>query len=278
MSPVKEPYFFIYYGDELDESRYNRLHVPRFKKLRAHSITNLDDYLTLFDGVKNEKAIGEASAIYLFTPRAAASIHRSIPHAKLIAILRNPNDRTYSHFLMESDGQDASTENFLEALKLDTIHAANRPWELPWYIRYGFYDIQLQYYLKFFAATQLRVFLYEDLQRPIPMLQDIFRFLEVDDTFLPEVSRRYNVRKALRLNPIWRAAIKVTPVALRTKLNHVLPAPVFRWYMSRRHGATQKIEATQCPPEAREMLRPIFRDHILRLQDMIQRDLTHWLT
>jgi len=124
----------------------------------------------------------------------------------------------------------------------------------------------------------LRVFLYEDLQNPLPMLREIFRFLEVDENFQPDISTRYNTAAAGMQNPLWRAVVNATPVSIRLKLKYMLPPPVFRWYLSRRLGDYRgNVKATQCPPEAREKLRPIFRDHILRLQDIIARDLSAWL-
>jgi hypothetical protein len=238
----------------------------------ARSIAaNLDDYLALFKGVKDEKAVGEASTGYLASPQAAAGIHQFIPHAKLIAILRNPIDRAYSAFLMELREHSALASDFLQAIEREDIHDDNSRF---CYLRYGFYDTHIQCFLKFFSARQLRVFLFEDLQNPIPLLQEIFRFLEVDDTFQPEVKVRYNAAMNIPQNPIGRIIIKATPVSVREKINTMLPPSVFRWYISRRQG---HFKESQCPPEIRERLRPIFRDHILRLQDLIQRDLSHWL-
>jgi hypothetical protein len=44
---------------------------------------------------------GESTAHYLFHPHAPARIAQTLPHVKLIAILRNPIDRAYSHYQMK---------------------------------------------------------------------------------------------------------------------------------------------------------------------------------
>src|SRR5215217_8827850 len=44
---------------------------------------------------------GEASPSYLFDPQVPERMARIIPEAKLIALLRNPIDRAYSHYQME---------------------------------------------------------------------------------------------------------------------------------------------------------------------------------
>lgn len=276
MSPVKEPEFFAFCSEQVDESSHDQFFLASiFRRFTAKPATNLNDYLNLFKGVKDEKAIGEASTHYLCNPQAPARIHQFIAHAKLIAILRNPIDRAYSDFLMLQHRHDDPTNDFLKSIDLENLGDYSPPWASSRYLNYGFYDTQLERFFKYFPASHLRVFLFEDLRNPIALLQEIFRFLEVDDTFQPQVAVRYNTAMNIPRNPLGRLIIKATPASVRHVLKYVLPPPVFRWYMAHRQG---HFNETQCPPEAREELRPIFRDHILRLQDMIQRDLAHWLT
>jgi hypothetical protein len=60
---------------------------------------NLEEYRALFEGVTDEKAIGETSASFFRSPKAPALTNRSIPDARLVAVLRNPADRACSNFL-----------------------------------------------------------------------------------------------------------------------------------------------------------------------------------
>ena len=62
-------------------------------------ITGTDEYHSLFNDVTREKAIGECSTSYLFLSQAAANIQQAIPGCRIIMILRNPIDRTYSNYL-----------------------------------------------------------------------------------------------------------------------------------------------------------------------------------
>lgn len=56
-------------------------------------------YMYLAKKVRGRDMItGEASPYYLFHPLAATRIARVLPRVKLIAILRNPVDRAYSHY------------------------------------------------------------------------------------------------------------------------------------------------------------------------------------
>src|SRR4051794_1688310 len=63
----------------------------------------LDWYRTSFDGWNGEPIVGEATPAYMLwrqnPSRTAARIDKSLPGVKLIALLRNPVDRTYSAFV-----------------------------------------------------------------------------------------------------------------------------------------------------------------------------------
>ena len=128
MSPVKEPRFFAFHGETLEIDRYDQLSRADLRLILADSITKPSDYLALFNGVKDEKAIGEASPLYLQIPQVAARIHQFIPHAKLLAVLRNPIDRTYSQFLMHSRNGLAPSKDFLQTIALENLQDASNLW------------------------------------------------------------------------------------------------------------------------------------------------------
>ncbi len=94
MSPVKEPNFF---GFDFE----NTVEVPpELEAAYRRAVKTIDDYLALFEGVKHESAIGEASAQYLVFPGTAERIRHRIPEARLIVTLRHPAERIYSGYLL----------------------------------------------------------------------------------------------------------------------------------------------------------------------------------
>ena len=112
MSPIKEPNYFA--SDiNLDaireevKARIKLLHIDEYiksdmsKTMHRAFITSFDQYLALFRFAKDEKAIGEASASYLFSKTAAKNIYQYDPNAKIIIVLRQPVQRAYSHYLMD---------------------------------------------------------------------------------------------------------------------------------------------------------------------------------
>lgn len=189
MYPGKESNFFALMNQPLDfRGPGDQFAINHF------SITSLERYLAQFDGVGHERAIGEASPLYLYDPRAPHTIQHFIPHAKLIAILRHPVERGYSAFAhMIRDGREPHPD-FAHALAMEDERIADR-WEHIWhYTQMGFYAAQLRRYYDLFPSHQIQVYLYDDfVHNPLAVIHDIFRFLEVDARFVPDTSMRHNV-------------------------------------------------------------------------------------
>jgi hypothetical protein len=265
MSPRKEPHFFE--GMHWDFYRPGRIMPP---------VTDLADYQALFEGVTDEKAIGEASASYLYSPKAPTLIKRSIPDARLIAILRNPADRAYSNFLHCVRGGRESIVDFAEALRIEE-ERIKRNWGPLWhYKQKGFYYAQVKRYLDTFGRDLFKVWLYEDLRtQPLDVLRDVLEFLEVDDTFVPNMSIEHNTSALPRNKTFYRAAKKLAgrnSVLKLAILERCLPARPRR-YVKRRIF----VQPPPFPAEIREQLLDTYTEDILKLQELIGRDLSPWL-
>ena len=262
MSPVKEPNFFCFAGQEGSESK---------------SVTRIEAYRQLFKGVSEERAIGEASHCYLYEPGAVARIQQYVPEAKLVAILRNPVERAYSHFLhMVRSGTEPLTD-FAQALREEEVGAYQKR-SYQDYIGRGRYYEQLKRYFDAFNSEQIRVYLYEDLDKaPIDTLQDTFRFLGVEDSFVPDVSLRRNVSgypKYKTLDEFLRR-----PSSVKNALKMYLPARL-RWRLSKAFDdlKTRNLVGPRAmEPEVRRQLVGVYREDIVKVQELIQRDLSGWL-
>ncbi|MBE9192590.1 sulfotransferase [Gloeocapsopsis crepidinum LEGE 06123] len=265
MSPEKEPKFFALEGDKLDfRGPGDRENICK------SAITDIETYRQLFQGVTNEIAIGEASPLYLYSPKAAERIKKYIPDAKLIAILRNPIERAYSGYIMHVREGRETAKDFAEALQEEETRIHSN-WGWGHYVNVGFYHTQLKRYLELFDQEQIRVYLYEDLKTdPIKLVQDIFRFLGVDDTFLPDTSLKYNVAGVPKNDAI-KTLIK--------NFNSIKPAMNLLVPDKLRHYVRSKIY--EKPPtlskEIHQNLIEVYRKDILSLQDFLQRDLSKWL-
>jgi len=259
MSPVKEPNFF--------SSQENA----------ADAVTQLGTYQHLFRGVSGEKAIGEASHSYLYEPMAAAEIRRYVPETKLIAILRNPIDRAYSHFLHMVRSGTEPLDDFAQALREEEV-GIHKERTFQDYIGRGLYYNQLKRYFGTFPREQARVYLYEDLSgAPISTVQDAFRFLKVDDSFVPDVSLRRNVSGHPRYKTLDRLLRSQSRIKHAAKI--YLPARL-RWRFSRAFDDLKTRNLIEPPPvqsEVRRQLIRVYREDILNVQELIHRDLSPWL-
>ena len=67
-------------------------------------------YRSRFEGYDGQPAVGEATPTYLADPVALDRMAEMIPDARLLAVLRDPVDRAYSHYWMEhARGRDPRT-------------------------------------------------------------------------------------------------------------------------------------------------------------------------
>ena len=276
MSPLKKsPDFFAIEGRKLDFNGPEGQAVVN-QRIKQYMTTTIEEYRALFRGVSNEIAIGEASPIYLYSPEAVSRIRHYIPEAKLIAVLRNPADRAYSGFLhtrFRDRREPLST--LAQALEAEEERIQNN-WEPAFhYKNMGLYYRQLKRYYEAFDRTQIRIYLYEDLENDaVGVVQDICSYLGVDDTFTPVTSVRYNVSGIHRSKVLLKYLREENP--LRSALRMTLPK-AFRRRIAERVYRYNLIQPPLFPQEVRRELIEVYREDIFKLQHLIQRDLSGWL-
>ncbi|GAB4527109.1 MAG: sulfotransferase [Pleurocapsa sp.] len=264
LTPTKETNFFAFAGQEIN------FRGPGDEALKDFSITDLSSYEAQFEGVTTEIAIGEACPSYLYYPQAATKINQYIPDARLIVILRDPVERAYANFLHIVRDDREPCRDFASALQDEGRRIAEN-WEWFWhYIQVGYYGKQLQRYYEIFAPSQIKVYLYEDLkEKPIALLQDIFSFLQVDNTFVPDMALRPN-KSGMPKNKLLHQ-ILTKPNPIKTLLKPLFSAKI------RQKIQHQNLNTPQIFSEVRQQLIDLYRTDILQCQDLIQRDLSAWL-
>jgi len=279
MSPVKEPKFFAFEGEEADFRGPSPEDSPGDTSV-PWAITDLEAYRALFDGVTDETAVGEASTIYLYyNEKACERIRHYAPEAKLIAVLRDPAERAYSHFLfMRSHSREPLTD-FARALDAEAERVREGWWPAFHYARTGFYHEQLSRYSELFGWDRIRVYLYEDLQAdPSGVTRDMFRFLGVDDTFVPDdVSVRYNpsgIPRSERLYALLYSGFRRARPYVEPHLPNGLRQRVPRVVATLKH---RNLDKPRLSTEVRGRLIEEYRDDVLKLQELIGRDLSSWL-
>ena len=284
MSPVKEP---SYFSAEVRVESFAPMLQPlvRAQMERVKSgiqagvatyeaggiVPEWQEYQQLFRGVRGETAVGEASVCYLWSRTAPSAISKFAPQAKIVLILRDPSERAFSQYLHYlSDGYRA--HSFAEHVRKGLEHRTRYDCYHP-FLEYGLYGEQLERYLSYFRREQVRVWLYEEtLTDPQKFLGEVFEFLEVDPTFAPASMKRYyemEIPRApvlthyMRDSDVWKAVRRYCPEAWKK----MLKSAVYFRKGSRRMS-----------PEDRRFLVNYYRADIEKLEGILNRDLSAWLT
>lgn len=271
MSAVKEPRFFAYAEDPPP------MNGPGDERTNeaAGAVYTRDAYRQLFAEATTETAVGEASPNYLYSATAPRLIHEHLPEARLIAILRHPVERAYSHFLHLVRSGREPLRDFGAALDAEPERIA-AGWEWSWHYRHmGYYGEQLARYLEHVDREQLTVYLFEDFTAdPVALAQDIFRVLGVDDAFVPDTSMRYEASGVPKSDRFQRFLLNPDHWIRRIS-RFLIPEPVRERLLIRMKNVN--LEKPPLEPDVRERLTAAYRDDVLRLQDLIDRDLSAWL-
>ena len=138
---------------------------------------------------------GEASPSYLFDPQVPERMARIVPDARLIALLRNPIDRAYSHYQMElRRGKEA--RSFEEATEEEMTSAEGQRYSIDVahaYLRRGLYAEQLERFSFFANRDRLLVVKSENLfTRRLEVLDRVWTFLRLppfESTLSPPAGR-----------------------------------------------------------------------------------------
>lgn len=173
ISPIKEPYYFI-----------------KNRRLEKES-----SYLDLFSKVKSEKMVGEATTGYLFDKTSAVLIKNFYPQAKIIILLRNPIDMSFSLWkYMSVHGNEK--ESFEQAIcdapnrksKEFTESRAGRA-ENYLYIERAKYYKQVKHYYEIFGRGSVKILFFEEfISNPVCTCKEVFEFLDISNKFEPNIS------------------------------------------------------------------------------------------
>lgn len=204
-SPLKNLKFFCTDWSKQPESvtkhNYSFDDHQSSKPYSSRQVGDWQEYLRFFEGAQTQPAVGEFCPGYLCLEESASLIAKQLPNAKLIAILRHPVDRLFSHYNFYRQNGRESCADIIEAVENEEL---DRPLcfgpefrcDPPprAYVRSGLYGRALKRYREHFAEDQIFVCNYEKLKNsPDELCAEIFRFLGVDDSFAIDFKTAHNV-------------------------------------------------------------------------------------
>lgn len=179
MSRVKEPNHFAF-DHSTDPPRPL---IDPSSPIVTKSVPDRHAYEQLFAHAGAGDVLGEASPLYLYVREAPEQIRRALTDPKLVAVLRNPVDRAYSHWLhIRRDRPEDAVAAFSHGCAQEM---AEPPGYSPYagashVLRMGLYDEQLQRHLEVFGADALLVLSYDEVtDRPGRALERVCDHLGV---------------------------------------------------------------------------------------------------
>lgn len=253
--------------------RHPKVYMPRVKELGFFSRSGSEDKTREWYEKHFEPAlaVGEATPNYLFHKRAPRRIANMMPDVKLIACLRHPTDRAYSHYWM-SRGNGEVDCTFEEV-----VLQRRKP-----QIEQGLYGVQFDGYLSHFDRDQLLILISEEVfSAPSTSLNSICSFLRVDDTF-------YQGQE-------WIASSENRASRIRSKLVLEVISTIGGW-MRHTEGARQVLDALKASgltdlikeanreprdypemdPEVRKKLDERYASTVLRIEQLLGREIKVW--
>ena len=266
MPKVKEPMFFNNYKQENNYFVRGR----KTKKIRT-----LEAYTTLFDDIKNEKAIGEASPAYIYNEKAPELIKEEIPNVKIIAILRQPISRAYSNFLHAKRANREPIGKFEDALNEEKNRIQNNWSPLYHYKAQGFYFQQLKRYFEHFPKKNIQIYLFEEfIKNPQKITKEIFKFLEVNDNFIPDTSKKTNVSGTPKGVFGWFIMkLRFYNLLPNFQLSRFLPKFILDFLFLSVYSKPEKLDTKLI----KKLTKKYYKEDILQLEKLIGKDLSHWL-
>lgn len=239
-----------------------------------------------FVGWKGERASGEARPTKLMLPFVPARVRRCLPDARLIAILRDPADRAFSHWWMRRCN-GLESRSLEEALRLNAAAIeAGRSFEgeagverwrehldgttstAPVYLEFGYYASQLERWLAHFPRERIDVVFFDDLSRdPEGVLRDLFGFIGVDAARHEPGRTVYNAGlPRLAFGPLdLDRRLGLLSRAVPERIKRGVKELLARW------GSPPRMEAT-----TRRWLVAHYDSQVRALEALTGRDLTAW--
>jgi len=206
MSEPKEPGFFA---------------VPSLRPASVFGDSPSEDeclqtYLRLFQAGRGALYVGESSTHYtkcLCPGHSAAAIHNFNPNARIIYIVRDPIERTISHYWWNCQHED-ETRDPLTAIIHDEQYRA-----------YSYYAWQIRPFLDRFSRDKVLLLTFEEFTKNTgPQLARVFDWLNIDvqpalsasniceNATPPQIIQsRSAVMSALRRSRAYRAMRRVIP-------------------------------------------------------------------
>ncbi len=228
-------------------------------------------YLSLFETAKDEVIIGESSTSYTKAPHhsgVAERIARFNPEARFTYVMRDPVERTISHYWFNARFY-GDRRDMLTAIRDDRR-----------YQDVSNYPMQLAPYRELFGADRIATLTFEELiSNTSNAFRELFSFLGVDSSIIPDsLEARENVTPAKLSIPKNRRFDRLIRSPIVQVLKPSLPRPLIS--LANRFSHRYEYVNRKALPVDKvvDFLRPIQREQVQSLGEMLGRKFPEWTT
>ena len=214
---------------------------------------DVDWYKAHFAGARADQKAGEATPWYMHDHDAVDEINSIVPGVRFIVILRDPVDRTYSHYWMERirGRADGTFEEYIASSDVLAI---------------SLYADHLSYIAERLPRDQILVVFNEDLeQNPSGLYSEVCSFLGVDSSYAPlllgKTVNRYVEFRSMRVRS-WAKALPSSMAFARRILD--------------RANTRTKVAYPPMSDAMREHLASFYEGPNASLAEWLGRDLPEW--
>ena len=241
-------------------------------------------YYSFFTHCPKNKIKGEFTPGYLSSPKAPNLIYASFPNVKIIACLRNPIEKIFSHYRsqIQKNRRFGIYKTFEDAIR------RNRDLR-----EQGFYYKQLKRYYDIFPKENILITFYNDLKKnPRGFIKKIFLFLQVKNIdFIPPIlnkkfnpTKNYKMKHKIPFINLFLYKIK-DKIKRESSLENFIKKITFNkplekiLVFNKSRGLYTKKGAIYTPPikeSTRKYLNRIYREDIEKLEKLLNKNLNHW--
>ena len=261
-------------------------------------------YFSLFTKNLSENSeiiCGEKTSNYLYSNKAYNEIYNYNPNAKIIICLRNPVEAAISYHNHNKVMGFELINNFLEAWRAQEIRK-NNYYKIPFYarketLRYQYkyiytYEIHVKKFIEKFGNEKVKVIFFDDMiESPENIFNDVFDFLKVERKNFKEIRIINQMAKVDIKNTLSNIIFKFLVLYLKTtkvrslsqKIKNILGIKSFGFLVKPITKKINKLDVTAAPEqqnkffEHRELLIIEFKNSILNLSKLKNKNLDHWL-
>jgi len=211
--------------------------------------------------VSHTTVTGEVSLDYLYNSQVPARIVRTFPDTKLLAIARHPLMRAIAEF------------QYYKSLPQHRPYVSCHEFMLanPAVVDRGRFGKYLEHYMYYYSPLELQVVVYDELiDHPLAVAERLYRWLDIDPTFVPKRLFPFVPPEEPPPHPSWLTKLKLEIAKRYTEHKHSKLAP---WQPPQPH-----IRHWFSPAEEAYWVKEYW-DDVVQLSEYVYEDMTnHWFS